>query len=104
MRILHRRSLYTYIRDAIKDSILFSHNLYKQLGNQKVGQTIQRIESEPPTSPLMAECVKYNKLFLVEIVAIFFQKRKEMVSSGIEPLIPALLARCLNQLGQETNS
>ncbi|KAM3161021.1 hypothetical protein ACU8KH_05169 [Lachancea thermotolerans] len=25
-----------------------------------------------------------------------------MVSSGIEPLIPALLARCLNQLGQET--
>ncbi|KAM3162059.1 hypothetical protein ACU8KH_04190 [Lachancea thermotolerans] len=26
-----------------------------------------------------------------------------MVSSGIEPLIPALLARCLNQLGQETN-
>ena len=27
-----------------------------------------------------------------------------MVSSGIEPLIPALLARCLNQLGQETNN
>ncbi|KAM3160341.1 hypothetical protein ACU8KH_04467 [Lachancea thermotolerans] len=27
-----------------------------------------------------------------------------MVSSGIEPLIPALLARCLNQLGQETTS
>lgn len=51
---------------------MFSHNLYKQLGNQKVGQAIQHIESEPPTSPLMAECVKYNKLFLVEIVAIFF--------------------------------
>lgn len=56
---------------------MFSHNLYKQLGNQKVGQMIQRIESEPPTSPLMAECVKYNKLFLVEIVAIFFKKRKK---------------------------
>nr|P53977.1 RecName: Full=Putative uncharacterized protein YNL017C [Saccharomyces cerevisiae S288C]CAA95879.1 unnamed protein product [Saccharomyces cerevisiae] len=28
--------------------------------------------------------------------------KKRMVSSGIEPLIPALLARCLNQLGQET--
>ena len=28
--------------------------------------------------------------------------KKNMVSSGIEPLIPALLARCLNQLGQET--
>ena len=27
-----------------------------------------------------------------------------MVSSGIEPLIPALLARCLNQLGQETRN
>ena len=27
-----------------------------------------------------------------------------MVSSGIEPLIPALLARCLNQLGQETKN
>ena len=27
-----------------------------------------------------------------------------MVPSGIEPLIPALLARCLNQLGQGTNS
>ena len=26
-----------------------------------------------------------------------------MVPSGIEPLIPALLARCLNQLGQGTN-
>ena len=26
-----------------------------------------------------------------------------MVPSGIEPLIPALLARCLNQLGQGTS-
>ena len=30
--------------------------------------------------------------------------QQKMVPSGIEPLIPALLARCLNQLGQGTKT
>ena len=60
-----------------------------------------------------------NKLFEIVIGAMHFfifgknhQKKyfllriysKKMIPSGIEPLIPALLAPCLNQLGQGIRS